>query len=440
MIQIAELLFAMSLSGTLAFLVYLIAAHFLDSCFSANVKYICLKICMLFYLLPLPFFKHLLFLSVTPYTTGLNSDTKTITLYPREAIIRTQDGFRFPFLTSHVKIFLVIWGLILIVFSCYGLWRFWRFYRHFHKIPIHNPQYLNLLFKLKTDMHISSQIHLYECNTAVSPFTYGCLHPVIFLTELVDDTSITLTLRHELQHIKNHDFFYRILAAILLFIHCFNPFAYLFFRELMEVQEMNCDEHILAQLSDSDRKKYGHMIIDFASQLQNIDSKAICFSKKDSRFLKKRIQKITFHGKPKRILTFFYVLFICLVGSIPVAAYAPYTVEDSLLGGADINCDWIEYDFFPDDEEEIPEDEIAFRNSDTYIITEDGDIISIFDTVSLQINCQHTYTAVTQKKHTKTANGCIVKTFRVSYCTKCHFINEKNKTLLKTQTNSPCPH
>ena len=48
MIQIAELLFAMSLSGTLAFLVYLIAAHFLDSCFSANVKYICLKICMLF--------------------------------------------------------------------------------------------------------------------------------------------------------------------------------------------------------------------------------------------------------------------------------------------------------------------------------------------------------------------------------------------------------
>ena len=77
----------------------------------------------------------------------------------------------------------------------------------------------------------------------------GAVHPAILLTALVDDDSVELTLRHELQHIRTHDFFYRGLAAVLILLHCFNPFAYILFRELAEVQEMNCDEHVLQTLS-----------------------------------------------------------------------------------------------------------------------------------------------------------------------------------------------
>ena len=49
MLQIIYLLFAMSLSGTAAFLLYLAATSLLDSYISAGMRYLCLKICMLFF-------------------------------------------------------------------------------------------------------------------------------------------------------------------------------------------------------------------------------------------------------------------------------------------------------------------------------------------------------------------------------------------------------
>ena len=59
MLQIIYLLFVMSLSGTAAFLLYLATTSLLDSYISAGMRYLCLKICMLFFLIPFPILKHL---------------------------------------------------------------------------------------------------------------------------------------------------------------------------------------------------------------------------------------------------------------------------------------------------------------------------------------------------------------------------------------------
>lgn len=152
------------------------------------------------------------------------------------------------------------------------------------------------------------------------------------------------------------------------------------------------------------------------------------------------LQKISAKRKSKKLISLFFSFIVFLAGCIPVAAYAPYTLEQPIITEDDLGCDWIEYNFSPEIEPAFPDDEYAFRNSDTYIITENGDIISIFDTTSQYSNCKHTYISVTQKKHSRTAPGCIVKTYRVSYCNKCGFINTRTQTLLSSHTYTPCPH
>lgn len=96
MLQIIYLLFAMSLSGTAAFLLYLATTSLLDSYISAGMRYLCLKICMLFFLIPFPILKHLFVQLLLP-SSDIDFFASKVTVYPKEAIIQTANGFYFPF-------------------------------------------------------------------------------------------------------------------------------------------------------------------------------------------------------------------------------------------------------------------------------------------------------------------------------------------------------
>ena len=111
MLQIIYLLFAMSLSGTAAFLLYLATTSLLDSYISAGMRYLCLKICMLFFLIPFPILKHLFVQLLLP-SSDIDFFASKVTVYPKEAIIQTANGYYFPFLDLSVQIVLGIWGII----------------------------------------------------------------------------------------------------------------------------------------------------------------------------------------------------------------------------------------------------------------------------------------------------------------------------------------
>ena len=54
------LLFSVSLSGTLPFIIYLIAGAVFRDKLSATIRYRFLKLCLLFYLVPFPFIKYVI--------------------------------------------------------------------------------------------------------------------------------------------------------------------------------------------------------------------------------------------------------------------------------------------------------------------------------------------------------------------------------------------
>lgn len=451
MLQAIYLILTISLSGTAAFLLYLAAVSFLDAYISAGTRYLCLKICMLFFLVPFPLLKSLLSIFLSTSDVFSISDVlfskSIITVYPKESIILTADGVRFPFLTMPVLVVFGIWGVLLLAVLGYGILRFLQFYRLFQQCPAAPAADLKLLSHLKAESHITASVRLYRCDAAVSPFTCSTLRPSIFLTSLVDEDSLELTLRHELQHIRTHDFFFRCLAAVLLLLHCFNPFAYILFRELTEVQEMNCDEQVLRRLPENERKKYGHMVIDFALCTQKLHPKAICFSRNNTRFLKKRICKIASNTRKKRFLSPALLILLCLTAGIPAAAYRPsiidWRTEEDSLTEDDIYADYIDYEFIDDPSSpsvfDPPADEQAFSTTDAYLLTDTGEVIPLSDIPSQRAACrQHTWKSGVLKYHTPNGKNCTVKAYNAVYCSRCHTVRQK--TLTGTTSYAPCPH
>ncbi len=88
----------------------------------------------------------------------------------------------------------------------------------------------------------------------------------------------------------------------------------------------------------------------------------------------------------------------------------------------------------------IPSDEIYFKDTENYFITDNGDIIIIEPgDIQTYAGCSHIFVNGKHKNHSRNKNGgCTVKTYKGKICTKCNYT--KDFSLDSTVTYSPCPH
>lgn len=163
----------------------------------------------------------------------------------------------------------------------------------------------------------------------ISPFTYGITAPNIVITSLVTDESRDMILRHELQHIKSNDFIFRVFSLFVVLLHCFNPISYLLLKELKEIQEMSCDEKLIAKFTHEERIKYGHILISISSKAKVLTTPAIYLSQNNKTFLTKRIKKIASAKFRRTSHIIVATLVLCIFGSIPVFAYSPETIVNN---------------------------------------------------------------------------------------------------------------
>lgn len=437
------LFLSMSASGTLAFLIYLTFTFLFQERISARFRYLSLKFCLALFLVPFPLIKHLLVSALFPKILA-PFDGSEVFLDISHSLNLTDTGVLFPKISSGYRTLLLCWLLILAGILCSQFRRYLVFQKHITRCLLRDHQYDALLSSLKKISGVRRPVAVYHSNSGISPFTCGIFHPVIVLTSLVSPESAPLILQHEMQHIRTHDFFYRVLAMFAVLLHCYNPCIYFLFKELKEVQEMYCDETITSNFSAEEKRNYGKIILDVSTNAEAETAPAIYFSKTNKSFLKKRLRRIIspVHGK------FFYVpalfLFMLFSAAIPVYAYSPSTLDwresdeetQKLLN----NTDWIILaEDFPR-WYDIPKDERTFLNFDTYFILETGTIIPLTGKPSagLQAKCRHSYQSGTLKEHALSATGCIVITYSAQFCSKCSSV--KNKVEIGRAEYKPCPH
>jgi len=106
--------------------------------------------------------------------------------------------------------------------------------------------------------------NIYVSDKITSPAIYGVFRPKIIVPKDYELRDLHYVVAHESAHIRRKDNLWRVIAVISASIHWFNPFAWLFLKRFLEDTELACDEKVLADCGEDEKKAYALALVDCA--------------------------------------------------------------------------------------------------------------------------------------------------------------------------------
>lgn len=120
--------------------------------------------------------------------------------------------------------------------------------------------YCTTLFEIKDSKHHRENVYLSE--KISSPAVYGILRPKIVLPASYKDRDIELVIQHEKTHIRGLDNLWRVIAFLVVAVHWFNPFSWIFLKAFLADLELSCDERVLLKLGADRSKEYASALLE----------------------------------------------------------------------------------------------------------------------------------------------------------------------------------
>ncbi len=120
--------------------------------------------------------------------------------------------------------------------------------------------YISTLYELRDPAHFKERIYLSK--KVISPAVYGVVRPKIILPESYKDMDYSVVVLHEKTHIRCLDNLWRIIAFVIVAVHWFNPFCWLFLKELLTDIELSCDERVISKLGADRAKDYATALLE----------------------------------------------------------------------------------------------------------------------------------------------------------------------------------
>jgi len=165
-------------------------------------------------------------------------------------------------------------------------------------------------------------------------------------------------MRHEMSHIEHHHSWDILFAEVMMILQWFNPFIYLYKKELQSLHEYQADRDVVA--TGVDKKNYMMLILQQCT--------AVDFSGMSNNFslilTKKRIKMITKNEKAKglwwRLLATLPVLAILLIANTKVTAQEKQVNPNPPVDTDTYQIVMYEYD----DEDRIPVNDTVLMNDD----------------------------------------------------------------------------
>lgn len=446
-----NILFAMTVSGSLVFLLYLFLKPMTNRSHTAHWQYGFLKACILFYLVPYQLFRN-------GYLTVCNllfTGKAVNPLWGRMATFKTTDTI-FVSGDGHIHfkywqpllVILILWLCTITVLLCHQI-RKYRFCRRNLLLLAQTPD----AEIMNTVSHCHSlvmpeqkrKMQILQCTFADSPFILGLFRPVLILPAQSGDHNLSLYLSHELYHIKNHDIMWKCAAFLTMLVHWYNPLCYLLFLETCTVSEKHCDEQVIAPLDADQQMHYGNLIIEAAS---NRTHARLLFADTFSTSKKQTEERILFMTRQKHKSTHRKLVTAIVIGlsilSMPISvlAYHPvsmYTAEDY---SSNTDAMYVSFSDSADSislDASLPELSVDFTLSDNILTDACGNQYAITDTPSNAARaCSHEYIDGTRTHHAKNGSGCIVYVYKGKYCRKCYAC--QSESLYSQTTYTTCPH
>ncbi|MFJ3388947.1 M56 family metallopeptidase [Lysinibacillus sp. NPDC086135] len=240
-----------------------------------------------------------------------------------------------------VQIVFLVWLIGVIVI---GL-RFIYLYRNFHQklqkncVPVPKEHGVwSILEQQRSAMNLRNTINLTYCQANISPILVGIFKPTIILPMyVIPDDELAMIIKHELTHHKRRDLWVKIAMTIATILHWYNPFIYVLQKEINKWSEFSCDEDIVMNMSQAERKIYAKTILNTMQRATKDSSNAFLSTSfaNGQIQLKRRLMrmlKVKKVSKPIVVLSTVILITFCVVGVVSSAFVnksQPFVTEKS---------------------------------------------------------------------------------------------------------------
>ncbi len=153
--------------------------------------------------------------------------------------------------------------------------------------------------------------NIYYCDNIDSPFILGIIKPKIYVPSGIDENSLNFVIEHENAHLKRRDHLWKPFGFLLLAIYWFNPFLWLSYILLCRDIESACDEKVIKDMSNEDKKGYSTALLNCSVHRRMITACPVAFGEVG---VKERIKSVLNYKKPA-----FWIIAVAIVTSIAVA-------------------------------------------------------------------------------------------------------------------------
>ncbi len=125
-------------------------------------------------------------------------------------------------------------------------------------------------------------IRIMQSDRITTPVAIGLIRPRIILPkslDMEDKQILQYVLIHEYYHIRQVDILWKMLSAIVLCIHWFNPMIWIMFLLVNRDLEMICDEMVIHHFGAEAKTAYAYSLICMAEQRSRLASLSSGFSR-----------------------------------------------------------------------------------------------------------------------------------------------------------------
>lgn len=169
--------------------------------------------------------------------------------------------------------------------------------------------------------------NVWQSEKVVSPFILGIFKPKIYIPYGMDGEIRDYVVAHENAHLRRRDHWIKPLGFLLLAVYWFNPLIWVAYILLCKDIERACDEKVISQMSEENRREYASALLECAVNRRRIAACPLAFGETG---LKERVKGVMNYKKPA-----FWVIAIAVITCIAVAVCFltnPKTAEYSELG------------------------------------------------------------------------------------------------------------
>ena len=435
-ITIRNVIMVMSLSGTLITLFWFIVYRLYFIEFKAKWLRNLILIAIPFFIFPVPFFRYLfgkLFLNtgINPFSLTKNIEGSIDTTY---MIVIQKHSFILSICEKTLLIFMAFIAFVSILCITFQFYKYLKLKQAINKqklLPLSNQEKM-LFDEIKDRMQITQKIGFIKSTKVSVPFTIGIIHPIIIIPKNLpqNDTSLRIVLSHEFAHIKHRDVFFNLIACVILALHWFNIFSYIFLFILKTSNELYSDETATEILPDADKYRYCQLMIELSRNKNSLsDLFTLNFIGSKTKQIERRIDNIMKCKKRKFVMALLFGGIMFIIGFSLTFIYAGAN-EMEIENIDDFSYD-SEEDFILETSISTPllyEDLFIDENQNQYFCNNTEGIAT----------CFHSYIKGTRRVHTTINNSCKREYYNAKRCALCGKVICYN--LYNTESWIACPH